>query len=164
MCRGKLSDFRDLSFGVPQGSILGPFLFLLFINDISTSFAANDCVINLFADDLLTYVSGKDLADVQRKLQQCVTNICDWYKINRLKANPKKSKLMVIGTKHMLEKVNYRNFSISYDSISIPLVKEFTYLGYLGVLNNAGLHWPTTVTLLLTADERAREWRAMSLY
>ena len=58
MCRGKLSDFKDLSFGVPQGSILGPFLFLLFINDIS-SFAANECVINLFDDDLLTYVSGK---------------------------------------------------------------------------------------------------------
>ena len=127
-CRGKPSGFKELVHGVPQGSILGPFLFLLFINDIS-SYAANGCAINLFADDLLTYTSGKDLEEVRQRLQQCVNNICDWYKVNRLKANPTKSKLIVIGTKTLLENVNDDNFHITYNYIKIPLVNEITYLG-----------------------------------
>ena len=80
---------------------MGPFLFLLFINDIS-NYAVNGCAINIFADDLLTYTSGKDLEEVRQRLQQCVNNICDWYKVNRLKANPTKSKLIAIGTKTLL--------------------------------------------------------------
>ena len=50
LCNGKLSSFVDISSGVPQGSVLRPFVFLLFINNIS-NFAANGCLINLFADD-----------------------------------------------------------------------------------------------------------------
>ena len=60
LCNGQLSSFVDISSGVPQGSVLGPFLFLLFINDIS-NFAANGCLINLFADDTIIYTSGDSI-------------------------------------------------------------------------------------------------------
>ena len=47
------SQFCDITCGVPQGSVLGPILFLLFINDIS-NFAVEACVLNMYADDLYT--------------------------------------------------------------------------------------------------------------
>ena len=71
---GKLSSNVDISSGVPHGSVLGPFLFLLFINDIS-NFAANGCLINLFADDTIIYTSGDSIDEVQSKLQTCLDNI-----------------------------------------------------------------------------------------
>ena len=123
-----LSSEKNLNFGVPQGSLLGPFLFLLFINDIQ-NFSTNGCVINLFADDLILYCSSKCLNELQRRLQSAVNSICDWYKRNRLKVNPKKSKLMVIGTPSQISLVNKDNFKISYDGSDIPLVREAKYLG-----------------------------------
>ena len=64
LCNGKLSSFVDISSGVPQGSVQGPFLFILFINVIS-NFAANGCFINVFADDTIIYASGYSIHQVQ---------------------------------------------------------------------------------------------------
>ena len=91
-CHGKLSCLKEIKFGVPQGSILGPFLFLLFINDVS-SFAANNCITNLFADDLINYASDKDPLRLQERLQNSVNGICKWYFNNRLRVNPKNQNL-----------------------------------------------------------------------
>ena len=68
LCNGKLSSFVDISSGVPQGSVLGPFLFLLFINDVS-SFATNGCLLNMYADDAIIYTSGDNIVEVRTKLQ-----------------------------------------------------------------------------------------------
>ena len=127
---GKISAFKELFFGVPQGSILGPFLFLLFINDIQ-NFATNGCSINMFADDLILYCSDTCIINLRSKLQNAVDSICNWYKRNRLKVNPKKSKLMVLNTKRQLAGINRNNFSIQYDGADIPLVDKATYLGLI---------------------------------
>ena len=107
----KLSGLRNLYFGVPQGSVLGPFLFLLFINDISCS-ATHNYQLNLFADDLLAYTSDKNINTLQSKLQACVTNIGEWYRANRLTVNPGKSKLMIFGSQYNLNRINYDNFRV----------------------------------------------------
>ena len=70
--------------------MLGPFLFLLFINDIS-NFTTDGCVTNLFADDAMIYASGDSVSEVQLKLQSCLLNISKWYRKNRLKINSDKS-------------------------------------------------------------------------
>ena len=70
-CHIELSCFVDVNCGVPQGSLLGPFLFLLFINDIS-QFRTDGCLTNVFADDSMIYASGDNTLEVQQKLQQCV--------------------------------------------------------------------------------------------
>ena len=154
-CKGRLSDFEDIKYGVPQGSILGPFLFLIFINDISNA-AENNCVINLFADDLCTYTSGKNLETVRARMQCCVTKICDWYKLNRLKANPKKSKLMVIASNCRRRHITAETFKISYDSIIIPLVD---HVKYLGLLITEDLSWSKHI------KEHARKinWKIVNL-
>ena len=84
LCHNKLSSFVDITSGVPQGSVLGPFLFLLFINDIS-NFTTDGCVTNLFADDAMIYTSGDSVSEVQLKLQSCLINISKWYRENCLK-------------------------------------------------------------------------------
>ena len=74
LCHNELSSSVDITTGVPQGSVLGPFLFLLFINDIS-NFTTDDCVTNLFADDAMIYASGDSVNEVNLKLQNCLNNI-----------------------------------------------------------------------------------------
>ena len=56
--------------GEPEGSVLGPFLFLLYISDIS-NFMTNGCVTNLFADDTMIYASGDSVSEMNFKLQNC---------------------------------------------------------------------------------------------
>ena len=74
LCHNELSCFVDVICGVPQGSVLGPFLFLLFIYDIS-QFTTDGCLTNLYADDSMIYASGDNILQVQQKLQQCVKKI-----------------------------------------------------------------------------------------
>ena len=97
LCNGKLSSFVDISSGVPQGSVLGPCLFLLFMNDIS-NFTANGCLINLFADDTIIHPSGDSIEEVHNKLQTCLYNIYKCYSRNRLLINIDNSKVMIIGS------------------------------------------------------------------
>ncbi len=66
-CNGKLSNTVELDIGVPQGSTLGLFLFLVFINDVSQTIS--DGYNNMFADDACLYTIGKSVSEVQMSLQ-----------------------------------------------------------------------------------------------
>ena len=96
LCHNAHSSSVDITIGVPQGSVLRPFLFLLFINDKS-NFTTDGCVTNLFADDVIIYASGDSVNEVRLKLQNCLNNISAWYRENRLRINSDKSKIMLVG-------------------------------------------------------------------
>ena len=86
---GVLSDTKILQCGVPQGSILGPLLFLIYINDL-----ANVCTSSfpiLFADDTNLFNHGKDMFSLQVALNQELANISKWLKVNKLSLNIKKT-------------------------------------------------------------------------
>ena len=100
--QSQVSDFLVNSFGVPQGSIPGPILFLLFINDV-VNCASRDGVVNLFADDMLYTASGKTPEEVKLKLERCLVKLSSWYENNRLKLHPKKTKFMIVGTKNQID-------------------------------------------------------------
>ena len=78
----------------------------------------------MFADDLILYCSDTCIINLRNKLQNAVNSIREWYKRNRLKVNPKKSKLMVLGTTNQLSKITKNNFSIQFDSADIPLFND----------------------------------------
>ena len=123
-----LSSLVDITIGVPQGSVLGPFLFLLFINDIS-NFTTDGCVTNLFADVAMIYASGDSVSEVQRKLQSCLSNISSWYQEDRLKINSDKSKVMLVGSKAQLKSLNVDEFILNYEGMPLELVENAKYLG-----------------------------------
>ena len=86
---------------MPEGSVFGPFLFLLFIYDIS-NFTTDGCVCNLFADDAMIHASGESVSEVQLKLQSCLLNISKWYRENRPNIDNDKSKVNIVGSKSNL--------------------------------------------------------------
>ena len=74
LCHNELSSSVDITTGVPQGSVMEPFLFLLFMNDIS-NFTTDACVTNLSADDGMIYASGDSVCEVKLKLHQYTASI-----------------------------------------------------------------------------------------
>ena len=77
-----VSAKQSIKTGVPQGSILGPLLFLLYINDLPLTVA--DSAIDLYADDSSLYKTGKQIQDVQINLQHNVDQVAKWCKKNNM--------------------------------------------------------------------------------
>jgi hypothetical protein len=118
---GKMSKPMAVKAGVPQGSVLGPFLFILFANDIGNFVGLGQ--INCYADDALVYVSASNVEEAQELLQQCIDNIEYWYTENKLKVNTKKTEVMIFGTPQKLAHINANDFYIKFGDLRLNVVK-----------------------------------------
>ena len=76
----KLSDFGEI-FGVPQGSILGPLLFLIYVNDMPQAVTST---LLLYADDSCILYQYKDVVQIGKRLNEDFENLCDWFVDNKL--------------------------------------------------------------------------------
>ncbi len=92
-----LSNDLIVTDGVPQGSILGPLLFLLFINDLPLY--TNNTETDLYADDTTLYHINNTLSSIENNLQTALQSLSDWCKSNGMLINTSKTKVMLI-TKH----------------------------------------------------------------
>ena len=96
-CRTKVnysfSDFIDLLLGVPQGSILGPLLFNIYICNLS--FFVKEENVTSYADDTTPYSNSKNVVAVLEKIETKGKEIFNWLSMNYLKANPDKSQLLL---------------------------------------------------------------------
>lgn len=90
-----LSDSNNVDYGVPQGSVLEPLLFLIYINDI-TKIINVKCTISVFADDALIYTIGHSNMEISDHLNEQMVNVEEWLKINRLQLNIDKTKVKVL--------------------------------------------------------------------
>ena len=89
------SSWYEILRGVPQGSILGPLLFNIFINDLFL-FIEKSEICN-FADDNTIYNCNDNLENILQNLEFDMKNILKWFKVNSMKANPKKFQFMILG-------------------------------------------------------------------
>jgi len=87
------SCFTYVPCGVPQGSTLGPLLFLLYINDISRVLPGEN--VKLFADDTNLFISGVDVNTLNQKCNYCIDTLNRWFVANRLHVNVDKTNIMV---------------------------------------------------------------------
>ena len=120
-------EYIDIKNGVPQGSVLGPILFSLFINDIS-NFTLEGCVHDMFSD-VFIYTSADNVEMLKHKLETCMNSITKWYSNNCLSINNKKPSVMIIGSKFQPQSLQLDDFSISLDSDRLELVERAKYLG-----------------------------------
>jgi hypothetical protein len=117
------SETSHINIGVPQGSVLAPILFILYMNDIVTKIA--HCNVNLFADDTLVSIAGNDTDDITRKLNEDMVSLDKWLKYNKLKLNVDKTKAIIIGNRRGA------NVQIKIEDEQIVEVEVMKYLGVL---------------------------------
>ena len=86
---GERSDTKQIKYGVPQGSILGPILFILYMNDIMN--VSNILYTILYADDTCVVLSGNDLSDLIKLLHTELCKLSIWLRSNKLSLNTNKT-------------------------------------------------------------------------
>ena len=128
--------------GVPQGSVLGPLLFLLYVNGVASLHFSLGTDLNLFADDMLLYWCI-DSSEDDEYLQQDCDLLSHWLNDNHLTLNPSKSKYMAVCRKR-------RPANIPVISLEgIPLERVETIM-YLGVILSSDLSWTPHVESVCT--------------
>ena len=124
---GHNSFTSNIQCGVPQGSILGPLLFLIYVNDIFNS----SSILNftMFADDTTVIASHKNMNDLIDMLNLELVNVSSWFKCNKLSLNISKTNCMHFQTTH-----SNADALISYD-IKIDGIKldNKDYTNFLGI-------------------------------
>ena len=93
---GKLSENGLVTCGVPQGSILGPLSFVIFINDLPLCLSEHAFSIDLYADDTTIYDIQKDLHTLVKNLQRTLDHLKDWCTQNDMILNTQKTNLKVM--------------------------------------------------------------------
>ena len=92
------SDAKIIKCGVPQGSILGPLLFILYLNDIMNLSQLDNLI--LFADDTNMFISDNDLTSLIFKANDELSKLSLWFRVNRLSLNVKKTNFILFRTKN----------------------------------------------------------------
>jgi hypothetical protein len=139
---GSLSNFLPVTQGVPQGSVLGPLLFTLFINDIIESITFSRY--HIYADDVQIYISGPitEISEIVDKINTDLQNIADWSSKNGLSLNSLKTQAMVISK----ETPDYLP-NIKVNDVVIPYSAK---LKNLGIIMNSDLTWGDQISSVVS--------------
>ena len=118
------SEYRLITHGVPQGSVLGPLLFIIFTNDLPQSVSRS--ILDIYGDDttLSTSVAVSDLPTLQQRLQNDINKIADWTYGNKMVLNASKTKSLLVTGKRLEKKALDTALKISCNSSEIDQVNS----------------------------------------
>ena len=129
-----ISSFNDVSCGVPQGSLLGPLLFIIYLNDIYRTCDIFSFI--LYADDTNILCSNKDLPTLFCNANFYLSSLSEWFKANRLSLNLKKCKYILFCNKN--KKCVGNNLQLM---ISGKVMQRVECIKFLGVYLDCQLNW-----------------------
>ena len=118
------SEDKPISCGIPQGSILGPILFILYINDLPN--VSQKLKFILFADDTNVFYSGSSPRDINETMKSELGKMSTWFKVNKLSLNVTKTNYMIFKNKQ-----NIDSFNIKIDGMEVARIKSAKFLGVL---------------------------------
>ena len=125
---------KDVTCGVPQGSYLGPLLFLIYINDLRLSLTKTSC--GHFADDTFIIFHSRTPKTIETIMNTELKEVVKWLRLNKLSLNATKTELIFFhSNKHPL---NYDNISIKMNGLKLIPVD---YIRYLGMYKDKYLDW-----------------------
>jgi hypothetical protein len=128
---GCTSDVNPVFCGVPQGSILGPLLFLIHFNGVCLP--VKNFKILMYADDIVLYYAHKDVKTIEQKLTEDMSHLSEWFEKNELIVHLKngKTECMLFGTGRNLSKIKEHDLNIMYNNTLVNYTTSYTYLGVL---------------------------------
>ena len=138
----KTSNTQPVKYGVPQGSILGPLLFAIYVNDLPLHIQEK-C--EIFCDDTTIHTSHSNIHEISHSLQQSVDTLTDWCKLNHMSLNPLKTKLMLLTTRQKRQNLTSSLPPIFVDNIQIEEVNNHRVLG---IVIDHNLSWSNQVDSL----------------
>ena len=129
MCRvnGETSGALPVRYGVPQGSILGPLLFVIFVNDLPNNL--RHCQTHLYADDTAISMSSTNAEQLAADLTEKLHDADRWMCENKLTLNMTKTKAMFFGTHQSIKKTD--GVMVTTRDIEIETVGQYKYLGVI---------------------------------
>ena len=133
------SDCQTVKCGIPQGSILGPLLFLMYINDLPR--VSRILLSFLFADDTNLFITGNDIQEMVRVINRELANIVDWLKANKLSLNIDKTNFILFRPKSR----PVTTLDIRIEGTQIQRVTEAKFLG---VIIDEKLNWSRHITFI----------------
>lgn len=139
------SNLQCSAYGVPQGSILGPTLFIIYINDLCNLQLRNAAIVT-YADDTAIVFHGKTWQGVQKNIQDGLSSVVHWFKNNLLTLNLKKSKYVTFSIRSNGQPQT-GTFTVTAHSCvdpiccSCPSLEQVHEIKYLGVILDKHLNW-----------------------